>query len=86
MSSFPKRVAILGSGFGTRVTAPALRAEGWEIEALFSRRPERAVEIATKLSISHYSDDALAVIARDDIDAVIVVDAPFYEMQGAAGP
>lgn len=72
MSSFAKRVAILGSGFGTRVTAPALRAEGWEIQALFSRRPERAEEIATKLSIPHHGHDAQAVIARDDIDAVIV--------------
>ena len=46
---FRKRVAVLGAGFGTRVTAPALRAEGWEIRALFSRRPERAQQIATKL-------------------------------------
>ena len=46
MGSFQKRVAILGGGLGTRVTAPALRAEGWEIRALFSRRRERSEQIA----------------------------------------
>ena len=69
---FSKRVAILGSSFGTRVTAPALRAEGWEIVALFSRRAHRAEEIARKLDIPHHSDDFRAVVSRDDIDAVVV--------------
>ena len=67
-----KRIAILGSGFGTRVTAPALRAEGWEIVALFSRRAERAAEIAGKLSIPHHTNDYQALVSRDDIDAVVV--------------
>lgn len=67
-----KRIAILGSGFGTRVTAPALRAEGWEIRGLFSRRLERAEEIAAKLEIPHYTDNYRALVARDDIDAVVV--------------
>ena len=69
---FQKRVAILGAGFGTRVTAPALRAEGWEIRALFSRRPERAEQIATKLEIPHHTADYQALVNRDDIDAVVV--------------
>ena len=51
---FQKRAAILGAGFGTRVTVPALRAEGWDVRALFSRRPERAEAIATKLEIPHH--------------------------------
>ena len=69
---FQKRVAILGAGFGTRVTAPALRAEGWEIRALFSRRAERAEQIAAKLEISHHTADYQALVNRDDIDAVVV--------------
>ncbi len=71
-SGFAKRIAILGSGFGTRVTAPALRAEGWDIRALFSRRIERAEEIAGKLGIPHHTDDYRALVTRDDIDAVVV--------------
>lgn len=70
--SIRKRVAILGTGFGTQVTAPALRAEGWEIRALFSRRPERAQEIADKLDIPHHTADPDDIVARDDIDAVVV--------------
>ena len=69
---FAKRIAILGSGFGTRVTAPALRAEGWDIVALFSRRPERAQRIAGKLGIPHHTADIHALVTRDDIDAVVV--------------
>ena len=61
---FSKRVAILGSSFGTRVTAPALRAEGWEIVALFSRRAHRAAEIAAMLDIPHHSDDFRAIVSR----------------------
>ena len=70
--SIRKRVAILGTGFGTQVTAPALRAEDWDIRALFSRRPERAQEIADKLDIPHHTSDPDDIVARDDIDAVVV--------------
>ena len=69
---FNKRVAILGSSFGTKVTAPALRAEGWEIVALFSRRAHRAAEVAGMLGIPHHSDDFRAIVSRDDIDTVVV--------------
>ena len=72
MTSFQKRVAILGTGWGTGVTAPALRAEGWEVRALFSRRLERAEQIASKLSIPHHTDDAHALLQRNDIDAVVI--------------
>ena len=72
MSSFSKRVGILGSGFGTRVTARAMREEGWDIRGLFSRRPERAEEIASRLEIPFHTDDADALIARDDIEVVVV--------------
>ena len=51
MSEFGKRGGILGSGFGTRITARALRDEHWDIRGLFSRRPARAKEIAEKLEI-----------------------------------
>ena len=69
---FHKRIAILGSSFGTRITAPALRAEGWEIVALFSRRAHRAAEVAAMVGIPHHSDDYRAIVNRDDIDAVVV--------------
>lgn len=72
MSKFGKRVGILGSGFGTRITARALRDEHWDIRGLFSRRPARAKEIAEKLEIPFHTDDAEALIVRDDIDAVVV--------------
>ena len=72
MSDFAKRVGILGSGFGTRVNARALREEGWDIRGLFSRRAERAEEVASRLEIPFHTDDAEALIARDDIEAVVV--------------
>ena len=72
MPTLNKRIAILGSGFGAIVTAPALRAEGWEIVALFSRREEQAKKIADELRIPHRTTDYQALVQRDDIDAVVV--------------
>ena len=50
MGAFKKRVAILGSGFPTQITIPALRAENWDVRALFSRNPDRAKQIAGRVA------------------------------------
>ena len=72
MGAFKKRVAMLGSGFPTQITIPALRAENWDVRALFSRNPDRAKQIAGELEIPHHSADATAIIKREDIDVVVV--------------
>ena len=36
------RIGVLGTGWGTRISVPALRAEGWHVAALWSRNAERA--------------------------------------------
>ena len=67
------RIGVLGTGWGTRISVPALRAEGWEVAALWSRRAERAERQAAELEIPFATNDAAALIERPDIDAVTIV-------------
>lgn len=67
------RIGVLGTGWGTRISVPALRAEGWRVAALWSRNAERAREQAAELEIPFATNDAAALINRPDIDAVAIV-------------
>ena len=67
------RIGVLGTGWGTRISVPALRAEGWHVAALWSRNAERAEKQAAELDISFATHDASALINRPDIDAVTIV-------------
>lgn len=42
----PLRVGVLGVGFGSVVHIPAFLSEGWDVAAIWSRRPERTREAA----------------------------------------
>ena len=67
------RIGVLGTGWGTRISVPALRAEGWHVAALWSRNAERAEKQAADLEIPFATHDAAALINRSDIDAVTIV-------------
>ena len=67
------RIGVLGTGWGTRITVPALRAEGWHVAALWSRNAERAEKQAAELEIPFATNDASALINRPDVDAVTIV-------------
>ena len=67
------RIGVLGTGWGTRISVPALRAEGWHVAALWSRNAERADKQAAELEIPFATNDASALIHRPDIDAVTIV-------------
>lgn len=67
------RIGVLGTGWGTRISVPALRAEGWQVAALWSRNAERAEKQAAELGIPFATHDASALINRPDIDAVTIV-------------
>ena len=67
------RIGVLGTGWGTRISVPALRAEGWEVAALWSRRAERAASQAAELEIPFATNDAGSLVERPDIDAVTIV-------------
>ena len=67
------RIGVLGTGWGTRLSVPALRAEGWHVAALWSRNAERAEKQAAELEIPFATNDASALINRPDIDAVTIV-------------
>ncbi len=67
------RVGVLGTGWGTRISVPALRAEGWHVAALWSRNAERAQKQAGELEIPFATNNASALINRPDVDAVTIV-------------
>ena len=67
------RIGVLGTGWGTRISVPALRAEGWEVAGLWSRNAERAKKQASELEIPFATNDAAALVNRPDIDAVTIV-------------
>ena len=67
------RAGVAGAGFGTRVIVPALRAEGWEVPALWSRREEMVQKRAAKMEIPFATTDYQAFLERDDLDLVVIV-------------
>ncbi len=69
---------VVGTGFGTRVHVPALRAAGFDVVALVGRDPERTARRAARAGIARAFasvDDALA--APDvDFDVVTIATPP----------
>jgi predicted homoserine dehydrogenase-like protein len=70
----PVRVALIGAGkFGAMYLSQAGRTPGIQIAALVDLDPARARDACTRAGIGAplISDDAMAVIAGDDVDVVI---------------
>ena len=81
----PVRVALIGAGkFGTMYLSQAGRTPGIHIAALVDLDPARAEAACTRTGIGEtfITDDAMAVIASDDVD--VVIDATGSPVAGIA--
>ena len=81
MTTRTRRVGVLGTGWGARVSVPAFRAAGWEVAGLWSRRPERAAAEASRLEIPFATHDADALINQAEIDAVAIHTPPHMHLE-----
>lgn len=70
------RVAVLGTGWGARVSVPAFQAAGCEVVALWSRRRERAEEEAERLGVPLATTDFAEIFAAPKVDAVAIHTPP----------
>jgi 2-hydroxy-4-carboxymuconate semialdehyde hemiacetal dehydrogenase len=67
------RIALAGAGaFGIKHLDGLAEIDGVTVTSIVSRRPEQAEEVARKYGVEHASTDLGEVLARDDVDAVIL--------------
>src|SRR6516165_4232182 len=67
------RVALAGTGaFGIKHLDGLANIDGVTVTAVVSRRLEQAEEVARKYGVGHATTDLDEVLARDDVDAVIL--------------
>ena len=67
------RIALAGAGaFGIRHLDGLALIDGVTVTSVVSRRLEQAEEVAQKYGVVHASTDLDEVLARDDVDAVIL--------------
>jgi 2-hydroxy-4-carboxymuconate semialdehyde hemiacetal dehydrogenase len=67
------RIALAGTGaFGTKHLDGLANIDGVTVTALVSRRQEQAEEFARKYGVPYATTDLDSVLARDDVDAVIL--------------
>jgi len=67
------RIALAGTGaFGIKHLDGLANIDGVTVTALVSRRLEQAEEVARKYGVGHATTDLDEVLARDDVDAVIL--------------
>jgi predicted dehydrogenase len=67
---------VVGTGFGARVHVPALRAAGFEVEALVGRDPERTARRAARLGVPRALTSLEEALALPGVDAVTVASPP----------
>ena len=67
------KIALAGTGaFGIKHLDGLANIDGVTVTSVVSRRLEQAEEVANKYGIGHASTDLDEVLARDDVDAVIL--------------
>jgi 2-hydroxy-4-carboxymuconate semialdehyde hemiacetal dehydrogenase len=67
------RIAIAGAGaFGTKHLDALAVIDGVTVTSVVGRRLEQAQEVARKYDVGHATTDLDEVLARDDVDAVIL--------------
>ncbi len=67
------RIALAGAGaFGIKHLDGLALIDGVTVTSIVSRRPEQAEEVARRYGVAHASTDLGEVLARDDVDAVIL--------------
>jgi predicted dehydrogenase len=74
--SSPRKIGIIGVGFGAQVHVPAFRSEGWEVAAICSRTREKAAKAAADAGIEGVYTDPMELIGRDDVAAVSIITPP----------
>src|SRR5688572_14366586 len=67
---------VIGTGFGTRVHVPALRAAGFEVLALVGRDGDRTARRAERLGIPNALADVDAALALPGVVAVTIATPP----------
>ncbi len=75
MGGAPK-VAVVGTGFGCRVHAPALRAAGFDVVALVGRDVEKTARRAQRAGIEHACGSLADALAIDGVEAVTIATPP----------
>jgi predicted dehydrogenase len=75
MAAAPGAV-VVGTGFGTRVHVPALRAAGFVVEAIVGRDPERTKRRAERMGVSHALVDVDEAMALPGVVAATVATPP----------
>jgi 2-hydroxy-4-carboxymuconate semialdehyde hemiacetal dehydrogenase len=69
----PLRIAVAGAGaFGIKHLDALAEIDGVEVTAIVSRRIEQAKEVAATYGARTASSDLPEILARDDVDAVIL--------------
>ncbi|MBI5715961.1 MAG: Gfo/Idh/MocA family oxidoreductase [Chloroflexi bacterium] len=71
------KVAIIGTGWGTRIQVPAFRHVGMDVVGLWARSEEKAKQTANEHSIPFATSDYKALLAHKEIDLVSVVTPPY---------
>ncbi len=67
------RIAVAGAGaFGTKHLDALAEIDGVTVTAVMSRRQEQAEQVARKYDVGYATTDLGEVLARDDVDAVIL--------------
>ncbi|HUN22151.1 MAG TPA: Gfo/Idh/MocA family oxidoreductase [Anaerolineales bacterium] len=82
MSKIPV-IAIIGSGWGTRVQVPAYRQAGWQVGALWARTPDKARALANEYAVPFYSADFHEILLRPEIDLVSICIPPHLHAEFA---
>ncbi|MEX0664233.1 MAG: Gfo/Idh/MocA family oxidoreductase [Acidimicrobiia bacterium] len=67
---------VVGTGFGVRVHAPALRGAGFTVEALVGRDEERTTRRAERLGVPRGLTDLDAALAVPGVEAVTIATPP----------
>jgi len=77
------RIAIVGTGWGTRIQLPTFRAAGWEVTALWARTADKARTFAAEHGIPFATSRRSEILGRDDVDLVSVVTPPHTHAEWA---
>ena len=81
------RLGIIGAGGFTRrrLLPNFLAADGIEVVAVANRTLASAERVASEFSIPHPMGDWRALLARDDVDAVLVGTEPYFHHEAVIG-
>lgn len=74
-------VGVFGTGSTARVLVPLLKAEGFEVHALWGRSEEEACCLAKELGIPFHTSRSDDVLLHQDVDLVCIYIPPSMTRQ-----